>query len=517
MGSVINRREFIKLMASLPLMKLAMETSYTPGINFSPQNPGSPNILILVFDALSARNVSLYGYPRETTPNISKFAENATVFHRHYAGGSFTSPGTASILTGSYPWTHRAFHLYGTVTREFEKNNIFNGFLSDTYRRMVFTHNDLANLMLYQFDEDVDIHKKTAELCLYNEYFMADNIFPRDHNATYMGEWTLTRGQKGEGIQLPSSVYYSALSRVWRTNRSAKLRSEYKKLFPRGLPGGGHRFFLLEDAIDWVMNQTNNSSQPYLGYFHFLPPHKPFNTRKEFINIFDDGWRPLSKSKHFFSKDFTNKKINRERRKYDEFIAYVDAEFGRLVDFMSEHGFLDNTYLILTTDHGEMFERGILYHSTETLYEPITHVPLIISRPGQDKRVDVHTPTSCTDLLPTIHHVTGRPIPEWCEGELLPTFSDSEINPDRSIYTVEAKTNPKTEPIKKGTIAMVKNRYKLIYYFGYRGRYRSNYEMYDLKNDPEEMDDLYSETNDIARDMKAELQTKLDQVNGPYM
>ncbi|MBK9781637.1 MAG: sulfatase-like hydrolase/transferase [Anaerolineales bacterium] len=69
------------------------------------------NVLIIVFDAMSAYNLSLYGYDRETTPNLARLSKRATVFHNHFAGGNFTTPGTASILTGSLPWTHRAIRF----------------------------------------------------------------------------------------------------------------------------------------------------------------------------------------------------------------------------------------------------------------------------------------------------------------------------------------------------------------------------------------------------------------------
>ncbi len=68
-------------------------------------------MVVIVFDAFSAYNISLYGYQRETTPNIARWAERAVVYHNHNAGGNFTIPGTASLLTGTYPWTHRAFGL----------------------------------------------------------------------------------------------------------------------------------------------------------------------------------------------------------------------------------------------------------------------------------------------------------------------------------------------------------------------------------------------------------------------
>ena len=63
---------------------------------------------------------------------------------------------------------------------------------------------------------------------------------------------------------------------------------------------------------------------------------------------------------------------------------------------------LDDTYVIVTSDHGEMFERGIRGHVTPTLYEPVIRVPLLIAKPGQREREDVYAPTSCVDLLPTL-------------------------------------------------------------------------------------------------------------------
>src|SRR5512139_1878498 len=112
----INRRDFLKILASLPLIKVAGDLAER-GIRLSAAHEqDSPNVMIVIFDALSAHNMSLYGYPRQTTPNISRFAEIATVFHQHYSSGNFTSPGTASILTGVYPWSHRAYHLNATVS-----------------------------------------------------------------------------------------------------------------------------------------------------------------------------------------------------------------------------------------------------------------------------------------------------------------------------------------------------------------------------------------------------------------
>ncbi|MGH8294272.1 MAG: sulfatase-like hydrolase/transferase, partial [Steroidobacteraceae bacterium] len=70
-----------------------------------------PNIVLLTIDALSAPHMSLYGYARPTTPELAKFARGAMVFERAYANGNFTTPGIATILTGTLPWTNRALTL----------------------------------------------------------------------------------------------------------------------------------------------------------------------------------------------------------------------------------------------------------------------------------------------------------------------------------------------------------------------------------------------------------------------
>ena len=74
------------------------------------------------------------------------------------------------------------------------------------------------------------------------------------------------------------------------------------------------------------------------------------------------------------------------------------------------------------------------------IYDPIVHVPLIISRPGQKGRVDVQAATSSVDLLPTIASLGGGGVPEWAEGQLLPELG-GKPDEERGIYAMDAKTN----------------------------------------------------------------------------
>ena len=104
----MNRRQFLKLSSLASFLSLPLHVQ-PPRLPIS--NPDARNILIVVFDAFSAKNIPFYGYPRNTTPNLNKLLDKAIVYHNHYAAGNYTTPGTASLLTGAYPWTHRAINL----------------------------------------------------------------------------------------------------------------------------------------------------------------------------------------------------------------------------------------------------------------------------------------------------------------------------------------------------------------------------------------------------------------------
>ena len=174
-----------------------------------------------------------------------------------------------------------------------------------------------------------------------------------------------------------------------------------------------------------------------------------------------------------------------------------------------QKGILDNTIVIVTADHGELFERGIVGHETPALYEPLIHIPLLISVPGQTQRQDVYSLTSCVDLLPTLAKLTGQPAPEWGEGVVLPGFRDEPAQNERSVFAVEAKSSSKLGPLKKLTVAMIKENYKLIYYRGYPKTPAP--ELFDLSNDPEELQDLASTKPSIAADLQQEIEAKLRQ------
>jgi len=104
-------------------------------------------------------------------------------------------------------------------------------------------------------------------------------------------------------------------------------------------------------------------------------------------------------------------------------------------------------------------------------------------------------------------------VPEWCQGQTLPGFGGEE-NIDRAVFSMDAKKNPANRALSTISIAMRKGKYKLIYYKGYtayRGFPKDQsynkgiFELYDMDNDPEELNDIIADSKSVAVSLQDEL------------
>jgi len=505
----LSRREFLKLATLVPAA-LAVSQRMWP----SPLGANSPNIIVMVFDAMSADNLSLYGYPRKTSPNFERLAQRSTVYHSHYSAGSFTTSGTASLLTGLYPWTHRAIDEGGQVAPAFADKNIFSLF-GKSYDRAGFGQNVWAELLLGEFRSDLDVHLPPSAFSLRAQ--LGGGLFQKDSPISYYAYDDFLY-QLGDS---PKSILFGLLDRFVFGYR---LRSIPLAGYPSNdrsvenylnIPHSDNYkiYYKLEDVFRGLLSQVQRFEQPFLAYFHLWSPHAPYAPRQEFIELFKrDGFNPPKKPKHPLSDQLSIDVMNYQRLLYDAYVTNVDSDFGRFLDELTANGMLDKTYFVLTSDHGEMFERGIVGHENPLMYDPGLHVPLLISVPGQPTRRDVYSQTNSVDILPTLLAAAGRAIPDWAEGLPLPGFGGVEDN-SRATFTVDAKRCSAFGKLSIASLAMRKNGYKLSYYLGYG---RSNwFELYNLQNDPEELTDLFDENDLTSKLLKDELLTAFNKNSGP--
>ena len=97
----LSRRDVLKLIA---LASASLAARPLASLLDRRADSSSPNVIVFIFDAWSAAHLKMHGYPRMTMPNLERFADRCHVYHNHYSSGSFTVPGTASLLTGLQPW-----------------------------------------------------------------------------------------------------------------------------------------------------------------------------------------------------------------------------------------------------------------------------------------------------------------------------------------------------------------------------------------------------------------------------
>lgn len=504
-----GRREFLKMIPLLSLVPFLGAGCSKHEFEKPSGDNATPNVFIIVFDTLAALHLPHHGYPRLTAPNMLEFAQRATVYHAHYSAGNFTVPGTASLLTGTYPWSHRALHHAGIMNTPSEQQNLFTLF-AETHQRIAYPHNLWANLLLYQLGDNIDQYIDPESFSLIDDVhydsFQDTDIAFRSFEDLLFRE-----------TSIPGSLFTSLANDLKILFDKRVGLKAYAESFPRGVPSLGtyHVYYLLEHVLQGVLSSIAQFRPPFLAYLHFFPPHEPYCPRKDFIGMFEDTWVPPRKTQHAFSQGHPDDFLNQWRMEYDEYIAYTDNAFGQFIHSLEESGHLDNSYIILTSDHGQLFERGVHGHDTRLLYEPIIRVPLMISEPGQQTCQDVYSPTSSVDIVPTLLHLFGRDIPPWVEGKPLPQIGNTEATSDRDIFAIEAKSNAMKAPLTIGTAALVRGRYKLIHYFGYPG-YENESELYDLENDPDELEDLSQSRIQIANTMKADLQDKLTTVNSDF-
>jgi len=497
-----GRRDFLKLITTIPAGMVL--SKMLPHLGTS--NPALPNIIVVVLDALTARNMSLYGYPRRTTPHIERFASRADVYHAHHSAGTFTSSGVASLLTGTYPWSHRVINLKGLIARDRYKRNIFN-LLHSLYGSVAFTQNYFADYLLSQMAADIEHHLPISSWSEFELY--AADVAQKDRSMKFRAYDDFLYAMD---TPTPASLLFGTINKHKKIVFSQKKKEDRLQYYAYEL------FYNLDSVFSGLASQITDLESPAFCYFHLYPPHGPYLPEGEFLNLFQDGWQPIEKPIHPLPYVESYESLNRKRTQYDQYLAMTDAAFGRFLDGMDRAGLLKNSYLLLTSDHGESFERGYFEHAGPMVYEPSVHVPLLISAPGQTTRRDFYSVTNSVDLLPTLLKISDLETPDWSEGLVLPGFG-GEVDNTRLTFSMDAKNASAFGYLTPITIAMYEGNYKLIYYQGYGGenaRYHKGlFELYNLKDDPEEMQDLIDDEADISKRLKERLLAAYNAASAP--
>lgn len=426
-----------------------------------------PNIVLLTIDALSAEHMSLYGAARPTTPALDAFAHGATTFDHAYADGNYTTPGIASILTGTRPWTNRALQLQSWPDDRTRSHSLPALLHASGYRMGYVSTNSAAGASKNGFGPDFDFavrdRIKDPDLC-------TDGLSATLKYACAVAAMPLFADL--------ADFFFPA---------SARDNSHYD---PR---------LATAPALQWLHHVDR--SRPIFLWVHLFPPHSPYAAPAPWIGYFDPSphARSIAATEPHWAytmRSVSPELVNTLAARYDESVRYVDYYAGAfLTQALQLLG--PDTVVVVTADHGESFRHGYGAHTGPALFNEIIHVPLIIKLPGQTQGTRCPTVVEQVDLAPTLAQLAGiRVAPSLWEGRsLLPAwgYGGSAALPQRPVFSMNFEQNRRHGRLTTGSVAVIDGSWKLVHFIGhphYPQMPPLRDALYDLASDPGENHNL---------------------------
>jgi arylsulfatase A-like enzyme len=362
-----------------------------------------PNVLVYIIDALRADHLSCYGYGRSTSPRIDALAAEPGVarFTRAYSPATWTKPVAASILSGCYSPAHGVRSRSDLFIRAVPR--LPEILQSVGYRTAaVSTIGNVSSVLGFGigFDHFVDLYK--------------DPALAGQREVSNTGAWKLYFEQDTT-VVLPLAEDVNHRAMQWLAERA---RSEIGN-HPGGTgPSDGHQ------STNPPTNQPTNlptyqptnlpiyqpTSRPWFLFLWALDPHDPYYPPAGFDRWRDPGYTGrIDGSAESVRRVRTPADVQRLVDLYDGEIAYVDQQFGQLLDHLRATGQYDDTLIVVAGDHGEAFgEHGDFVHG-HLAYEEVMHVPLVIKFPAgmavPGGAVDALA--QLTDIAPTVLDALG--------------------------------------------------------------------------------------------------------------
>jgi len=426
-----------------------LDTSINPSNplrNITSSSLKKPNIVIILLDTLRSENLLTYGYNKDTMPNLTKFTKGATLFKNTISTSSFTPPSHLSIISGNYVDSQRMeISEQKTLTEMLKQNGYCT--VCVTANRLVTTENFVKGFDIY-------IDNVSAEVLF--QYLMSFKIiYKLFHDKIF-------------NLQF---MFY-------------------------------HRHTRAEDVNDILFPLLNKHiSRNLFLFINYLDPHDPYfptSKKSEFspFSLENGFFRHIENWRH---PDLDDRQFDTLKNLYDQELGYLDQHLGDLFDLFKELDMLDESIIIVTSDHGEIFgENGYLSHAI-SLYENEIKVPLIMRGSKifpEDRQIDKLVQT--VDIVPTILDILKMKIPSDIHGQsLMPLLDEEGVGVSRDfVYASQYD------------FRMIRNSdWKYI-----RNLKDKSEELFFIKTDPNELNDL----KNVNKKKRDELASRLDNFINEY-
>ncbi len=386
-----------------------------------------PNVILIVLDTTRIDHLGCYGYHRQTSPNIDELAKASLMYTRAIAPSSWTLPSHASLFTGKFTSSHGA---------RYDPNGPF--LLTDAI-------NGPANWNRYRVRG------------------LAEN------------ELTLAMILKQAGYTTGAVVAAIWLKKIFGLDKGFDYYddSEFDTV------NGRLAERVTASAVKWLEESRDKKFFLFLNYFD---PHSPYRPPKAFAKAF---------LLDIIKRDFKKDPLEVKKALYDTEIRYMDSYVGQFLQKLKALDLYDESFIIVTSDHGELLgEHSKFYHGL-SLYQEEIHIPLLLKYPNMEvSPSQTDTPVQLVDVFSMILERLGIRAPDSIQGNV----------PSKIEHPILSEVYPLVADSSEGDWrAIFKGDYKFIW------RSTGHHLLFNLKNDPDEAHNLFEEEPKLVTHMSSEL------------
>lgn len=445
----------------------------TAALGCARQAEGPPDILWVVWDTVRADHLSLHGHERPTTPRLDAWAAGARVYENALSAAPYTLPSHASMFTGLQPGEH-------------------------------CTSNDKRHL---------DLERTTlAELLRAAGY--ATYLYSANPHITESKHFTqgFDRAEHPWSPRFREQALRIVLSKLPTEDHSSELpeRARDADVGPWNIKASGE--LAQVGLLDWL--GSVDVDRPYFAFLNYMEAHRPLIPRREAREQLmtpdeversyriDRSWVPMWEYT-FGLREYSDDELEVIRATYDATLRELDDLFADLLAALDAAGRLDDTVVVLTSDHGEHLGEHHMLDHQYSIHQVLLHVPLIVHYPARFAPGRDDTPVMNFDLFPTLLELAGVALPpdQPVHARSLLHASDGRIRlaEDPSGSTSGLKDVMPLHPGWDPTPWLRTQR--ALHDGGWKFVWRSAGApaLYDVERDPEEQHDLFAEPSERTR------------------
>src|ERR1051326_1166171 len=396
----------------------------------SAQTVSQPNVILLLADQLRADRLHTYGNPRPSSPSIDDLASKGVQFNRYYAVGSWSVPAQATIATSFYPSRHQP-----------------------------------------------------------TLYWAGSGIPGLKPDATTLA-------------QMFSKGGYQTVAFVNNSVVGAYLIGSGFGLFDEQCGGCGTPQSKASPTNDRILSWVDaHRSKPFFMYIDYWEPHYPYMPPPEHDIFKNDsypgetvaGYSSGQRDLFLWSNAGDHQAMARAVQLYDGYLHYIDSYIGQLVAGLKQRGVLDNTIIMITSDHGELlYSHPDDYLTADhcSLYDANVHVPAILFGPGIPANKKIHAIASHLDTAPTLLDLAGLPAKPDAQGKsLVPLITGNATSVNDYVFGEQA--------ISVQLRSVRNQRYKLILNVE-----TGKQQLFDTRSDPMEQVDVLNVFPDVVTTLR---------------